>query len=506
MRTCDKCTAGRYQPQAGQSSCIVCSRGYCTEGAVNPVSCEIGALLDFAEITVDGATTSEACVCKPKYYNSNLTGGLQCTRCQVGMACRGSATLHKLPISQGFFRVSESSIDVRRCPDAFRCSGKPADRCMSGCAGSLNASTRYASTRRALARANASTANEIANTDQSLYRRLCRSDLDGVFCQVCADDRNFYVPATEQVPAHCKLCEATLGFTIGVGMAITGAVLFTALGGFRLYHRWLPKHPALQRRLLAALEIYTPRNKLKILASFYMIAAKVSTVYEVYLPDDVTRFLDLMTVPITLGIDLGLRYSRLECLGVSGYIARLVFWMTIPAALAALVVLGATTLLRIRRLPTTPSSVFLAATPIILQLLFLLYPIISRVAFEAFSFHTFDEGTEDQKGFLRVDVQIEHGSISHNRAVTLATVAVMLYPVGLLLLSGSLLHSARESIRMGRITALSTAISFLHGEYRPDCYYWEVRPCREHLGSLPPPPPLTILPHLCHPPLYHPPL
>merc|ERR1719409_400099 len=50
----------------------------------------------------------------------------------------------------------------------------------------------------------------------------------------------------------------------------------------------------------------------------------------------------------------------------------------------------------------------------------------------------------------------------------------MIYPVGLLVFNWALLFSAREAIKSGRTTPLSTAIQFLYIEYEPLYYWWEL--------------------------------
>ena len=48
------------------------------------------------------------------------------------------------------------------------------------------------------------------------------------------------------------------------------------------------------------------------------------------------------------------------------------------------------------------------SAPVLLSLLFLLYPMVTNVAFEAFPCHTFEEGA-----WLRADVSLECGTPAH---------------------------------------------------------------------------------------------
>ena len=53
----------------GQSGCKPCKEGYCNEGSINPISCEIGAQLLNAEIIEDAvaSATQRACVSSPTH-------------------------------------------------------------------------------------------------------------------------------------------------------------------------------------------------------------------------------------------------------------------------------------------------------------------------------------------------------------------------------------------------------------------------------------------------------
>ena len=70
-------------------------------------------------------------------------------------------------------------------------------------------------------------------------------------------------------------------------------------------------------------------------------------------------------------------------------------------------------------------------------------------------------------------MRLETGTADYEKAIIVAVVAIMAYPVGLILLFGCLLLCARKDIISGRQTALSDAIAFLHR----DCA-WQGSKCR----------------------------
>jgi len=70
-------------------------------------------------------------------------------------------------------------------------------------------------------------------------------------------------------------------------------------------------------------------------------------------------------------------------------------------------------------------AVFKRAMPTLLQLAFLVYPVVTTKAFEAFSCYDFTGSR-----YLKVDVAILCDSSKHNAVKNLAIVAILLYPVG----------------------------------------------------------------------------
>ena len=113
-----------------------------------------------------------------------------------------------------------------------------------------------------------------------------------------------------------------------------------------------------------------------------------------------------------------------------------------------------------------------AAHPTI-QILFLVYPVITTTAFEAWVCDNFDEG-----GWLTADVSIRCGSDTHDEAKSIAILAIALYPAGCIVLSGVLLLCARRDIQRAakdgsHSTPLTRSLAFLYREYLPLFFFWE---------------------------------
>ena len=62
----------------------------------------------------------------------------------------------------------------------------------------------------------------------------------------------------------------------------------------------------------------------------------------------------------------------------------------------------------------------------------------------------------------------------HDSIKALASVFIVLWPIGVLALYAVLLFKASPHLRAGKVTALTQATAFLHAEYQPAHFYWEL--------------------------------
>lgn len=262
-----------------------------------------------------------------------------------------------------------------------------------------------------------------------------------------------------------------------------------------------------------------------------MIATKVPSVYVVMLPAEVRLLLERLSFFASFNVQ-GLATTPLECLGLGGYVAGLLFWMVVPVVLATCILIGglaasaleayrearpvaeAAVTLSTRRLTLAPDhspsrrlfrilsrkpkeqtrqrehvvsrrSFYVEATsdgsagkvtllqrclPPFLSVVFLFYPVISNVAFDGFACYEFDNG----RGWLIADPNIECHTPEHDQAKSIAWLAVAIYPVGLVVLNALLLWRARHAIVDGVKTPLSRSIGVIYKEYTPACFWWEL--------------------------------
>ena len=193
----------------------------------------------------------------------------------------------------------------------------------------------------------------------------------------------------------------------------------------------------------------------------------VAQVYEVFLPADVRAVLQQLRIIISLGIE----GVPLACIGADGYVRRLLLWTVGPLVLVALIIIANVLNEAVRRRTCISlGTLFRRVTPSVLRLAFLVYPIVTNVAFEAYSCFTFEDG----RSWLITDVAIECNTPPHDEARALASLAITIYPVGLFLLNALLLFCARTAILSAQPTALSRSLSFLHSEYEPNFFWWEL--------------------------------
>ena len=110
----------------------------------------------------------------------------------------------------------------------------------------------------------------------------------------------------------------------------------------------------------------------------------------------------------------------------------------------------------------------LKALPSLLVLSFLVFPMVSSVAFQAFSCEEFDGG----KAFLRADFAVECQTPEHSNARVLALVAILFYPIGVTLLYAGLFRKAKRAILDDKPTALSSALDFLTLDFEKQWFMW----------------------------------
>ena len=469
--TCHPCSPGTYSDQRAATTCTTCEPGYyCTPAtpiicSQNTYNSNPGAHLSTnctacpgrftSTLGLEGRTSYDDCACSRTFFLAPLTMNLtgmedvceeRCCVCPIGTDCPGGVTLANLPVVPGYYRRSPDQIDVRRCPDASANCAPGESICTnstSACRGGQNAT----------------------NTTS----QMCHSGLTGIFCRTCVEPSKFFVHAQQGAEAHCESCENAVSRTFWIIMAVLASVsLVTTLATIALArhsHQHMRSMVERLRKLLV--DTYSVPNKIKILIASYQIMTKIEDVYEVTLPPAVRALLQQLRIIISFGIE----GYPLACVGADGYEKRLLLWTFAPFVLALLAVLAVLVDLRLRRREQiTTSLLFQNAMPAVLRIAFILYPIVTNVAFEAFSCFGFEDG----RSWLIADVNIECDTDAYAQVTMMAGIAIVIYPVGLLVLNACILYWARDAIRTNQPTTLSTAAHFLYAEYKVRFFWWEL--------------------------------
>ena len=149
--------------------------------------------------------------------------------------------------------------------------------------------------------------------------------------------------------------------------------------------------------------------------------------YEVELPGRVKDILNTFKTGVSFGFN-GVS-AVLECLDLRGYRATLVVYIMAPLAIAILILVATACRIAVQSIPTAETRritmILESATPRLLQLMFITYPLVATKAFEAFPCYDFTASS-----YLRADVEIVGYSLEHDDIKALAIVAIIMYPVG----------------------------------------------------------------------------
>ena len=198
------------------------------------------------------------------------------------------------------------------------------------------------------------------------------------------------------------------------------------------------------------------------------IVTRVESVFKVAMPAAVASLLNIFDV-LNLSIDaFGL---PLSCLQLGSFFNQLLFLVLSPCVLG-LFILAFSMAIEVltKRKAASLKAGLLRALPYLLYLLFFAFPLVSSRAFQAFDCEDFDDGTR----FLRADYSLACYGTEHGRVVSLAWVAIALFPLGVPLLYLALLLSARKAILTEQPTELSRSLTFLHQDYAPSMFWWEL--------------------------------
>ena len=186
------------------------------------------------------------------------------------------------------------------------------------------------------------------------------------------------------------------------------------------------------------------------------------------MPASVAALLDTFE-GLNLNIDsVGL---PLPCLRIGSFFNRLLFVVLMPYVIALLIIAWCTSSEALAASSTWLKGGLIRALPYLLGLSFLAFPMVSSLAFQVFNCETFDDGNR----FLRADYSLDcNDSDAYGPVRALAWAAIALYPLAIPLICLALLLSTRKAILTEQPTPLSRSLAFLHKDYEPQMFWWEI--------------------------------
>jgi hypothetical protein len=369
-----------------------------------------------AQTSGEGAHSIAACDCAVGFYRST-PATVTCDQCPLGAECAGGTLAATLRLKNGYWRTSNASADVRACPISGTCISNVNDPAAGYCGGGLDPRVPYCT--RCLG-----------------YPEVY---LDVATCAPCSGARH-----------------ALLGYVSAILVLLIGSRLFSrcALGAW-------------QRRAASGVQFLRLAGRRASLAAmakqclgFYQIVTRLHEVFGVVLPPHfqaLQRRLDVFNLNV-----FALPGLHLACFGFTSFTSQLLVRAAVPLLLVAAAVAYYWSRHRLAD-----------ALPFALWLTFLVFSLVSSPAFQAFNCEALDDG----RAYLRADYSLvctekdEQGrdieQPAYAQLKVIATLIILLYPVGIPLSYAVLLFTSRRA-------TLSTELRFLTANYQPQYFWWEL--------------------------------
>ena len=373
-----------------------------------------------------------------KYAGSDTT----CEPCPTGSSCdQAGTTLETLNLDKDFWRLSNRSSKLYECNERMQ-----GTHGISQCAGGTGPN-------------------------------YCQANLTGPLCSICINvDEHF-----DSVSMVCNKCTETGAAVVAVPVLMVLAIflgvwLSTML--CKLGNPWLEATSnRLQQARVAASRLGL-MAKIKLCVAYYQIVVAIPAVYDVPLPSEYYNAMHFLSV---FSFDWLSVWAPVQCLG--DYRSQIMVEAFLPVVMLIVFGLGSGLITALCVADEQPMELIpalrgsaLATMPFVLVILFILTPRVSFQIFAAFVCKGFDfDDTGDIKHYyLDVDLRVRCEGIEYDRIRESAAGLIVLWPIGVPLLFISLLILARRAIEQRLPSRLSAAVSFLHAEYKPEYFFFEL--------------------------------
>ena len=292
--SCEKCSEGKFKSSYGIDACHLCDFYF-------PGSTTVGK----------GATNQTDCVCpSSQYMTKSEEFADKCEKVPLGIDTEtvvGGMTLFDLALLPGYWRISSTTPDVRKCFATEACLG---------------------------------------GRNQSEY---CRDGSHGPYCNLCI------LGYRKNVIGLCDVCKTTaqnIGGTVGV--FILSAVLMC--GGYVAWNRYIATRGNLAKSIVSGLKI--------IFVSYQVLATLPTIVPNLTLPENLVRFLSSISI-----FKLNLfQFVSFQCIksDYDYYDTALAMTLIPVCLLVPLLLVGATIGKRFKVVKRRCSNIALALTYIVL--------------------------------------------------------------------------------------------------------------------------------------------
>ena len=463
---CTKCPHGQWCHTGVATNCSI---GFYSPGGINSTALHSCKQCPPKSTTHSmGMSRPEDCVCQQNYYSKtqNAEGEVDCEPLPEGTNTAGiGTTVGSLTINKGYWRANRYS-KIKPCPYPTTCAGGVAPP------GDYNASSGAVCVK--------------------------ESGTCGAFCRLCCDADAYF----DHFKHRCRLCgtRETLALSILGGVVVLLILTVVAWRSSAL--------PALVRKKWwwrrVALFVHSTglRTKIKILISNYQVITQLGSVYVVKYPGSYLSLLAKFQFISNSAIFTDIPGLNPACMGLRSLWSRLWFSSLTPLGIIV-AALG---------ISRASAGSILPAVPFCLAWSFLALPFVSSLGFrvlapcDCFS----DLGTPQSSvdvitaaSSQRPDPLAPIGSIEHILGLRTATAsnvtcfnredysvlcdgeeyesvlaaaifAVAVYAVALPLLYLGVLLMCRRALLIGPPTKFSNALKFLHADYMPHTYLWEL--------------------------------
>ena len=441
---CSECSAGSYAASPAQAECNICPHPLDSEAhSVTCSFCKVGYYLQQDSSADDAVFASPTDYCKPCPPNADCSAP--------------NTTVETLGVPRGYWRASSLTTEIHECIASDHCSGS---------SGKVERSSR-----RQL--------NAAAPGDGA-HGQGCDAGYTGPLCEWCVSQGQHF-DRGERGCVGCPSTRVRFGIFSGAVVAAAGAALLLRIAMTRC--EVCRRGDRLTHRFGAVASRVGLQPKIKILVSFYQVAATLGPVYGVRLHEDFTRWTDLVDDAFNFDL-LGLTYPP-ACLGSMR--ERLLLGAVWPFAA---ILVGAAALacnVAVRMLSNRADTDLRRAIGhetlrrLLYWAIFVAYfvlPSVSRSIFKARQCVSFNVNdlTGARRSYLVADLDVlcSADDDEYSGLDAYFWAFFVLWPVLVPLAFLALLLSIRSEVRAQQVGPLAKACRFLWRDYDPGFLFWEV--------------------------------